>query len=151
MPHRKDAVACSTACSSLAHYRANRDEKNRARRERARAAAGLPADASETELRRLVTRRWRAPQVVSYATAHDRVRAERGPATAYRCVDCSGPAREWSYTHADPNERTEVQRDLRPRATRDVVLVRYSVDVDFYVPRCVSCHVKFDHQRALAG
>lgn len=67
----------------------------------------------------------------SYDAIHQRLRALRGRASGHECVDCAGPARQWSYDHTDPNERLS---DLGP----------YSVDLAHYHPRCVSCHKSFD-------
>lgn len=63
---------------------------------------------------------------------HQRVRKARGPASSWGCVDCARPAKHWSYDHLDPMEHL------------DPVRGPYSVDVDHYFPRCVSCHKKFD-------
>jgi hypothetical protein len=65
---------------------------------------------------------------MTYRTAYERVRAERGPATAQRCAPCGQPAAVWSYDGADPTERTD------PRGRR------YSLDPARYRPRCRSCH-----------
>lgn len=60
-------------------------------------------------------------QTTEYINNHARVRAERGLASAQACVDCGGPAREWSFRlGTDP---TEVQN---------------------YDPRCLSCHRSHD-------
>jgi hypothetical protein len=69
---------------------------------------------------------------VGYAGAHDRAEATKGRACDHACVDCGQAARHWSYDHADPNE-------LATEAGYP-----YSADPSHYVPRCVSCHKKFD-------
>jgi len=66
---------------------------------------------------------------VSYSSAHQRVRTERGPATDQRCAECRGPAAVWSYDGTDPDERTDSTRGRR-----------YSLDPGRYRPRCRSCH-----------
>lgn len=66
---------------------------------------------------------------VGYWAAHQRVRAERGPATGHACAECGAPARDWSYDGADPDERVQPDRGYR-----------YSLDPDRYRPRCRSCH-----------
>ncbi len=71
----------------------------------------------------------------TYGGAHYRLRVERGPAAAQRCVDCGAQAEEWSYDGLDPDELTEV---------RGSHLVRYSLDLERYEPRCVRCHRAFD-------
>jgi len=63
-----------------------------------------------------------------YWSAHQHVKAERGPATAQRCA-CGAAAREWSYDGNDPEERACPARGWR-----------YSLDPGRYVPRCRSCH-----------
>jgi hypothetical protein len=69
---------------------------------------------------------------VSYETMHGRVRARRGTASMYECVDCGGHAKHWSYDGLDDNELVG-NFDLR-----------YSMDVTHYQPRCVPCHSAYD-------
>jgi predicted nucleic acid-binding Zn ribbon protein len=57
----------------------------------------------------------------SYAVWHKRVRKARGPASGYACIDCGGPARDWSTV------------DL----ASDDVRVRFQ-------PRCRKCHRHYD-------
>jgi hypothetical protein len=64
---------------------------------------------------------------VSYWSTHQRVRAQRGPATAQRCAQCHAPAAVWSYDGTDPDERTDSTRGRR-----------YSLDPGRYRPRCRS-------------
>lgn len=63
---------------------------------------------------------------------HQRVRAARGKAKSWSCTDCARPAAHWSYDHLDPDERHDPEKGP------------YSVDIDHYFPRCVSCHKRFD-------
>lgn len=72
----------------------------------------------------------------SYEAAHDRLRADRGPASNYACVDCGRPALHWSYNHDDPAELISDVRDATGCA--------YSMDPNSYSPRCVPCHKRFD-------
>lgn len=74
---------------------------------------------------------WKA-RSIGYTAAHLRISAEKGPAREYACVDCAGPAAEWSYTGADPAPLT------------DDVGRTYSDDPAFYVARCASCHRRHD-------
>lgn len=67
----------------------------------------------------------------TYSAVHQRVRLRYGSPRLQTCVDCGGRAAQWSYSHEDPNER---QSDKGP----------YSLNIDNYDPRCVSCHKKFD-------
>jgi hypothetical protein len=92
-------------------------------------------------LERLTPRRHRgqshhswAGDAITYNGAHLRVRSQRGPAKKHSCVDCGAKAKQWSYTHTDPAELNGEEG-------------AYSADPGFYVPRCVSCHKKFDLQR----
>lgn len=55
-----------------------------------------------------------------------------GPAADRTCIECNGPAAEWSYDHNDPNERI----DSRGCA--------YSRDPKCYSPRCALCHRRMD-------
>lgn len=68
---------------------------------------------------------------VNYAAAHARVRTARGAALNHCCADCGEPARHWSYDLSDRNELTQDG-------------LRYSLDVDRYVARCVRCHSAHD-------
>lgn len=82
-------------------------------------------------------------EVITYNTAHKRVRHERGSARQFPCVDCGGPALEWSYDHSDANELTEwITYSSGTRAE-----VSYSTDPSFYSPRCKSCHMRADIAR----
>lgn len=80
---------------------------------------------------------WKGDEA-SYEAIHMRVRAERGSAREHECVDCGGPAAEWSYDHTDPNEKT---------ARRGNSLVAYSTDLSRYVPRCVRDHRAYDREK----
>ena len=68
---------------------------------------------------------------VGYHTAHKRVKNKMGKADIQDCVDCGGPANQWSYDHADINE---LRSEEGP----------YSLSEEHYQPRCFSCHKKFD-------
>ncbi|WP_169923695.1 DUF3631 domain-containing protein [Propionicimonas paludicola] len=65
---------------------------------------------------------------------------ERLPAYLHKCVDCDGLAQEWSYDHADPDERYAADRANYGAA--------YSLDTGHYQPRCKSCHVRWDKMYA---
>lgn len=73
---------------------------------------------------------WRT-ETPGYFDVHRWLTVDRGPATAHACTDCGKPARQWSYDNADPDEL--IDKGLR-----------YSRDLDHYVPRCLSCHKRFD-------
>jgi DNA-directed RNA polymerase subunit RPC12/RpoP len=73
---------------------------------------------------------WTGPQA-SYTAVHARLRNTRGPARNYSCVTCGKTAKQWSYDHAAPDEQTGPDG-------------AWSADLSHYVPRCVSCHKKFD-------
>ena len=70
----------------------------------------------------------RSPRA-SYWSVHQRLRAERGPASVHACAECGAPARCWSYDRTDPDEQHDPNRDMR-----------YSLDLDRYRARCLSCH-----------
>lgn len=74
--------------------------------------------------------RWRG-DAVTYAGAHLRIRAVRGPASEHGCIDCGRPAAHWSYDRSDPHERAGPDGP-------------YSTDSQHYQPRCVPCHKRFD-------
>jgi len=75
----------------------------------------------------------------TYTAAHQRIRARRGSATNYTCVDCGGGAKHWSYDHTCPNEKF------------DPAYGPYSTDINRYTPRCVRCHKRFDLGRKSGG
>jgi hypothetical protein len=81
---------------------------------------------------------WRGDSA-SYAAAHTRIYATRGPATAHECVDCHQPATEWAYEGGCPREQT----DARGRI--------YSPDPSRYAPRCLGCHMAQDRDRLPSG
>lgn len=56
---------------------------------------------------------------------HDRLRAERGPASNYACVDCNGPAKEWSW---------------KGGSGENFGSGAFVENFDQYEPRCQSCH-----------
>ena len=57
-----------------------------------------------------------------YLKMHKHLRRVRGKASARICVDCKVPARDWS-----------LQKNSDPK------------DIASYVPRCRSCHAKYDN------
>ena len=70
--------------------------------------------------------------VPTYAAVHFRLKAERGPASQRRCVDCGDRAAHWSYGYGSQDE----QVDDRSMA--------FSSDLSYYHPRCVRCHKAYD-------
>lgn len=79
-----------------------------------------------------------------YGAAHERVKALKGSASQYPCVDCGQPARHWSYNHDDPHALTS--------AKGRTIGQPYSLNPHHYRPRCVPCHKTFDlDQLALVG
>lgn len=68
----------------------------------------------------------------TYFVLHARVSRAFGSPKTHDCADCDGPAQQWSYDHNDPDERFEEGKGP------------YSLDINRYVPRCISCHKKFD-------
>jgi len=57
----------------------------------------------------------------SYDVWHNRVKKARGPASDYSCVDCGGPAQDWSTADS-------VSHDVAAR----------------FQPRCRKCHRRYD-------
>lgn len=74
----------------------------------------------------------------TYAGAHSALYAERGKADQHLCVDCGGPATDWSYDNSDPREFTDPATGCA-----------YSPDTSRYQPKCRSCHRRADwaHRR----
>jgi len=81
---------------------------------------------------------------LTYGGSHGRVSRTRGRAVGYDCVDCGGPADEWSYNHQDPNELRAVISNNKGYQYE----VPYSANPDHYDPRCKPCNVAFDAGRA---
>jgi hypothetical protein len=77
---------------------------------------------------------------VRYGGAHDRIVAVRGKASEHSCVDCGGPARDWSLIHDAPDERIA--------ASGCAAGLAYSLDVWAYEPRCAMCHKRYDQLAA---
>lgn len=73
---------------------------------------------------------WTGDQV-TYDDMHRRVVRAMGSASEHPCTDCGNPAKHWSYDHKDPDER------LGDKGA-------FSLDINHYLPRCVSCHKRFD-------
>lgn len=68
----------------------------------------------------------------TYETVHSRLHRGRGPAWQFCCVDCGGPASEWSYDNSCPDELVDARG------------LRYSINPDRYAPRCSPCHAVLD-------
>lgn len=79
-----------------------------------------------------------------YSTAHGRVVRRRGVASTHECVDCGGPAQQWSYNKRGEFEFTDLVRGFNDRLYE----VTFSGNPDDYDPRCRSCHGRFDRSDA---
>jgi hypothetical protein len=82
---------------------------------------------------------WRG-DAIEYHSAHNRVRALYGPASAHLCCDCKQQAVDCSYDGGCPRELTDEQTGCT-----------YSPDPERYSPRCKSCHIEHDRQRDQRG
>lgn len=83
--------------------------------------------------------KWRG-DAIEYTALHNRLGVVRGRPSGYQCSRCPERAAEWAYDHLDPDERrNQVGRDDGP----------FSVDLDHYMPLCVSCHRRFDYRRRI--
>ncbi|NDB65118.1 MAG: hypothetical protein EB168_05545 [Euryarchaeota archaeon] len=85
----------------------------------------------------------RGTNKITYSGSHGRLHRVRGKANQYTCVDCGGPAEEWSYNHNDPNELYGWVKNNKGHEYE----VPYSADPYQYDPRCRSCHVQLDSQQ----
>jgi len=72
----------------------------------------------------------------TYNSAHARLRRMRGNAAEHLCVDCAGPAEQWSYDHGCPDERIDNKTGYP-----------WCVHLECYSPRDRSCHGLFDARR----
>lgn len=78
---------------------------------------------------------------IGYEAAHLRVSQAKGAAAQHQCVDCGGPADEWSYDHTDTTEYVCHRR-----------FILYSLNPQRYHPRCRKCHKRHDmDRRGVAG
>lgn len=75
---------------------------------------------------------------IGYPAAHCRVSVAFGKAKEHACVDCGEQAQEWSYDGLDPDEWWDIW--VQPKFK----VMRYSLDLDRYQPRCQPCHSRFD-------
>ena len=68
-----------------------------------------------------------------YYAAHKRVRLTKGQPTSHRCAGCGVKrADQWAYDHRDPHSEVGANG------------LEFSVNIDRYVPLCISCHKRFD-------
>lgn len=74
-----------------------------------------------TGLRGPETSQWKGDRA-KYRAVHARIVNERGRADEHTCVDCHGPARDWSYKRRKG----------------------YSTNIADYEPRCTKCHRAYD-------
>lgn len=74
---------------------------------------------------------------ITYFGAHGRIKRTRGSATKYPCSGCGNAATQWSYDHADADQKW---------ATFGNRVIAYSVDPDHYQPLCRGCHIKRDRK-----
>jgi hypothetical protein len=72
--------------------------------------------------------------MVSYSGVHQRVRFAKGNAYSHKCQHCGKTAQHWSWNHLGD----WVEGDSNGS------LLRYSLDVDAYIPLCAKCHKAFD-------
>ena len=72
---------------------------------------------------------------VGYSGVHERLNRYRGHAQEHQCAHCGGPAVDWAYDHADPNEKVGVRHGHE---------LAYSTDPDHYIPLCRLCHSLYD-------
>lgn len=77
--------------------------------------------------------RWVGNQI-SYGGAHGRIRAARGSASQYPCMECGGPAKDWAYRGGDPDQLLGLAR------RQAQMLMFYSPHPEFYDPVCRKCH-----------
>lgn len=76
-------------------------------------------------------------EVPTYNSMHGRLRRILGSATKQRCVDCGGPARDWSLSKSATNTLVGENGFL------------YSLSFEDYEPRCKKCHLAYDASSTL--
>jgi hypothetical protein len=72
-----------------------------------------------------------------YTGMHDRLRADRGPASSHPCLDCGGVAQDWSL-------RRGVQGILSAPDNHHGNPRYWSTNIEDYDPRCRPCHGRYD-------
>lgn len=83
--------------------------------------------------------------VTTYFGIHNRVKAMHGSAADHLCVACLGPAADWAYDNADPDERLE----SLPVPSGKMHDCPFSLKPEHYLPMCKPCHRKFDALRSI--
>ena len=68
----------------------------------------------------------------TYTTVHSRLKAIRGKASSYLCVDCGRQAQDWAYSKGGGEGG-----------------LPFSTDLNEYEPRCKMCHKKLDKPQPL--
>ena len=81
--------------------------------------------------------------IPGYDAAHKRIARGLGPASQFLCVECGSDAHEWSYDGGDPDE---LHTD--PSIRGEHPGLAYSLNPQFYSPRCRSCHRHRDESLA---
>jgi hypothetical protein len=72
--------------------------------------------------------------MVGYNSVHQRLKRDRGPASAYDCANCDAAGMDWAYDHADADELLGTDGP-------------YSLDPAHYRPLCRHCHKTLDMAR----
>lgn len=85
-----------------------------------------------------------------FATVHRRLKVQRGPASAHRCVVCGSGAKDWALQDATGNNQHQLW-ELRQSTGEPMMVLSYSTDLDQYVPMCRKCHRRYDMQRVVRG
>jgi hypothetical protein len=79
---------------------------------------------------------WRGDSV-AYTSAHQRVKAEHGPASGWRCAcGCGRQADEWAYLGTDSEPKVSTHADSEGAL--------YSPNPEHYAPLAKPCHRGFD-------
>lgn len=76
---------------------------------------------------------WERSESVSYSAMHKRLYVDKGKASDHSCYFCDAPAKQWMCI----NNKTESGLHAKKQ-------VKYSLNIDDYVPGCRSCNAKFD-------
>lgn len=76
---------------------------------------------------------------VSYNGAHQRVKQFRGLSEQYTCEHCDKQATQWALDHRNATELLVEKQGYS--------WLKYSLNIDDYIPLCTTCHVAFDGTR----
>jgi hypothetical protein len=105
--------------------------------EHRRKMAAINSDPARIK-QRSEARKARRKPAENHQQMHKRLVRDRGPAKSHPCVDCGGPAKDWSHDCLTWENTTQ---EIRNRHGKRLV---FSTDPAAYHARCQPCHSHLD-------